>query len=61
MQLPQGGGPYLGRALLLAIIVVFVCVLVWLDQELPVVVMTLGGVSAAVIAVSTGRQPREAG
>ncbi|MGW9351724.1 hypothetical protein [Nocardiopsis flavescens] len=48
--------PYLGRAVLLVIVTVFVCVLVWLGQELAGVVMALGSVSAAVFAMSSGQQ-----
>lgn len=53
--------PYLGRTLLLIVIAVLVCVLVWLGQELPAIVMALGAISAAVLAISASSQSQPKG
>lgn len=52
-------GPLTGRIILLVIILVFVCVLVALGQELSAAVMALGGISAAVFAITSGQLPTQ--
>lgn len=60
----EGFSHYLGRALFLIIILVFICFLVRLGHDLTGVVMALGGITASVFALSAGPRPaphREAG